>query len=396
MSTLKQAAKRLLGPRLTLIARTSLESMPYYPRYVFGGGKAGTLQRLQFEITFACNARCRMCLIYGEHRDHEDRHDLARRGDELSTDEIQSVLRQCSRMGTQQLQFTGGEPFLRKDLPELIRLAKQLKMTVGVITNGSLLSEECVSEVTAAGLDWLHVSVDGPGEVHNSIRRVPNMFARIESTLLVLRTHRERLQRTTPKVTMGCTVSALNQFHLHELVPIAARWQAELVFLPVFFDLEFRDSATQPSVLQLKPENWNLPESIRNIDVEALADELALVTRMAQQSKVAVSIEMPTSVHEIRKLFYSDSYFANNKCFYPWFAARMNPYGDIYCCLRNRMGSVRQNSLEAIWNSPQYITFRQQLRRSGLFPECQRCCALNPYDLASRMLPRFSWITGRA
>jgi radical SAM protein with 4Fe4S-binding SPASM domain len=112
---------------------------------------------------------------------------------------------------------------------------------------------------------------------------------------------------------------------------------------------------------------------------------------VAEQNGAAVSVQMETSVAQVRNRFRDAPYFANNKCFYPWSATRMNPYGDIYnCSLQNLMGNVREQPLDVIWNGPRYTAFRQDLRTCGLYPQCQRCCALNPHDLLGRLLPRFS------
>ena len=398
MFSLKRAAKSILGPRLIGTTRAGLRALRDYPQYLLGHGIAARLRILEFEITYSCNARCQMCPLYAEHQNADTHRFLARRKkEELSTSEIQSVIEQCARLGTRSVIFSGGEPLLRQDLSELIATVKRFGLSAGVITNGSAISDQKARDIVTAGLDWLHVSIDGPGELHDSIRRVPNLFSRIESNLEVLQGHRTRLGRTNPVVNLGCTVSALNQHRLHELVPIAARWQALLIFRPVFFTIGPSNRAADAACPDLKPENWNLPESVRNVDVEALAEELQLVKRLAGRSGVAVSMEIETSIRELRERYYACSHFAHNKCFYPWFAARMNPYGDIYnCSLLNLMGNVREQPLKAIWNSSHYVAFRLSLRQHGLFPQCQRCCSLNPHDVIGRCLPRFSWVPAAA
>ena len=392
MVTAKAAVKKLLGPNLVKVINAGRSSLRDYPQYLTGGGRAGRLRCLDIEITFRCNARCRMCPLYGEHRDTESRVALPKHRKELSTSQVQTVLEQCGQMGTRDLQFTGGEPFLRDDLPALIGFAKQMGMKVGVITNGSVLSDERAYAISAAGLDWLHISLDGPGEVHNSIRRVPNMFARIEANLAALQAHRQRLKRANPVVSVGCTVSALNQFNLHDLVPIAARWQARLILRPIFFAFDGDNRQAPNSSSSIKPENWVLPERIRDVDVDQLAAELSLVRRLGREHGVAVSVEMGSSASQLWKEYFSHSYLANNKCLYPWYATRMNPYGDIYnCSLQTFMGNVLEQPLASIWNSERYVSFRQTLRTEGVFPQCARCCALNPDDLVLRSLPRFQW-----
>jgi radical SAM protein with 4Fe4S-binding SPASM domain len=389
---MKTAVKNLLGSNLVKVIHSGVCSLSEYPQYLRRSGRAGRLRCLVIELTFRCNASCRMCPLYGEHRDTELRDSLSKRRAELSTSQIQSVVEQSCRMGAMNLMFTGGEPLLRDDLPDLIAFAKQLGMTVGVISNGSLLSDRRAYEITLAGLDWLHISLDGPGEIHNSIRRVPNMFARIDANLSILRAHKQHLKQATPAVTVGCTVSALNQFSLHDLVPIAARWQARLVVRPVFFAFDARIQPVPNAPSSIKPEDWALPEYIRNVDVDQLAAELALVRRLGRQYGADVSVEMGRTARQLREYYFDHSFRANNKCLYPWYATRMNPYGDIYnCSLQTLMGNVLEQPMESIWNSERYVSFRKTLRQHGIFPQCARCCALNADDVVLRVLPRFRW-----
>ena len=384
----KEVVKRILGRRLTRVASAGMQALRYYPQYL-RGGEAGPLRNLDIEITYGCNARCRMCPLYGEHTGDKSSRSVANGRKELTTEAIRGVLLQCSRMGTERVLFTGGEPVLRPDLSELVGFGSSLGMSVGVNTNGIILTEDVARDLTAAGLDTLQISLDGPAEVHNSIRRVPNMFARMDRNVSMLRAEQARQKRTTPLLSAGCTVSTLNQGCLHELVPIAARWKASLCLSPIFFVLDPQDQRSAPA----KPEDWLLPDHIRNIDPDLLARELALVRRLSRESRVPLNLEIGDSPRMLRRRYYSPSYSANNKCLYPWHGTRMNPYGDIFpCSLQTVMGNVLEEPLQNIWNSERYTAFRRSLRKHGRFAQCARCCALSRDDWVARLLPRFSWL----
>src|SRR5215475_7369171 len=163
----KDVVKRILGRRLIVVVSAGIQTLRYYPQYL-RGGKAGSLRNLTIEVTFRCNARCRMCPLYGEHTDDQSFTSVANGRKELTTEAIRSVLQQCAQMGGERVLFTGGEPLLRPDLPELVAFGSKLGMKVGIISNGYLLTENLARDLTAAGLDWLHISLDGPAEVHNN------------------------------------------------------------------------------------------------------------------------------------------------------------------------------------------------------------------------------------
>ena len=387
----KGIIKRILGRRLILVVGAGIQTLRYYPQYL-RGGLAGPLRNFTIEVTFRCNARCRMCPLYGEHTDDQSFISVASGRKELTTEAIRSVLLQCAQMGNERVLFTGGEPLLRPDLPELVAFGSNLGMRIGIISNGFLLTETVARDLTAAGLDWLHISLDGPAEVHNSIRRVPNMFARMDRNVSMLRAEQARQKQTTPLLSAGCTVSTLNQDCLHELVPIAARWKASLSVAPIFFVLDPQDQRSAPAAGP-KPEDWLLPDHIRDIDPDLLASELTLVRRLSLESRVPLNLDMSDNPRMLRRRYYSPSYSEDNKCLYPWYATTMNPYGDIYpCSLQSIMGNVLEEPLNNIWNSERYMAFRRMLRKQGLFAQCARCCALSQHDWVARLLPRFSWL----
>lgn len=81
---------------------------------------------------------------------------------------------------------------------------------------------------------------------------------------------------------------------------------------------------------------------------------------------------------EIYRRFMDDSYSYVDKCFYPWYEIRINPYGVVYPCSMNvDMGDLRKKPLSKIWNNQKYIGFRKALKENKLFPKCKKCCKLN-------------------
>ena len=108
---------------------------------------------LRLSITEKCNFRCSYCLPDGtECLSHEG---------ELSLLELQRLVTAFARLGTKKIRITGGEPSLRRDLCDIIRLCKNTPgiESVGLTTNGFRLEND-VAAWRAAGLDLLNVSID--------------------------------------------------------------------------------------------------------------------------------------------------------------------------------------------------------------------------------------------
>ncbi|MEQ5837651.1 pyrroloquinoline quinone biosynthesis protein PqqE [Marinobacter sp. NFXS9] len=101
------------------------------------------------ELTYRCPLQCPYC---------SNPLDFAETRDELDTESWFRVLREAREMGAAQLGFSGGEPLVRPDLPELIAEARRLGYYTNLITSGIGLTEEKVAQFREAGLDHIQVS----------------------------------------------------------------------------------------------------------------------------------------------------------------------------------------------------------------------------------------------
>tara|TARA_R110002167_G_scaffold94784_1_gene252766 strand:- start:7193 stop:7837 length:645 start_codon:yes stop_codon:yes gene_type:complete len=87
-----------------------------------------------------------------------------------TTDEALNIVDQMAEIGVMDVAFSGGEPLLRKDLPQLVSHARKLGMTTGTSTNGYPLTDRNASKLRNAGLTRLQVSLDGTEALHDQIR----------------------------------------------------------------------------------------------------------------------------------------------------------------------------------------------------------------------------------
>lgn len=105
------------------------------------------------ELTYRCNLQCPYCynpLALSEYRD------------ELSTEEWFGVLRDAAALGVVQAHFSGGEPTLRRDLPELVGAASGAGLYTNLITQGTFLDDPLLDRLLDAGLDHIQISIQAP------------------------------------------------------------------------------------------------------------------------------------------------------------------------------------------------------------------------------------------
>jgi len=127
-------------------------------------------------ITLNCNARCVMCDIWKN-----------KMGNELPPEAYQKLY-----PSLQDINITGGEPFLRRDFPQVVANIKQAcpKARLVVNTNGFLwrkIRGDMEKVIRTDPNIAIRLSIDGIGEAHNVIRGIPNGFSYIMKTLAGLR-----------------------------------------------------------------------------------------------------------------------------------------------------------------------------------------------------------------
>ncbi len=114
-----------------------------------------------------CNLKCIHC--YAQSRDIEYE-------DELTTQQGKELIDDLAQFGSPVILFSGGEPTMRKDLPELAMHARDKGMRAVISTNGTLIDEKMAKVLKDIGLSYVGVSLDGMRETNDKFRGVPGAF----------------------------------------------------------------------------------------------------------------------------------------------------------------------------------------------------------------------------
>lgn len=168
------------------------------------------IRHVDIKLHYACNNRCIHCVI-ADQRDAA----MAKRGrDFRTTSEVVAELVDAATKGFDVVTFTGGEPTLRRDLPELVQAARQLGLKVGLQTNGRALSyAERRKRLSGMGVVFV-VAIHGPDpEIHDLVTASPGAF---EQTMQAIR----GLVEAGEKVTAKVVISQVNMRHLPALAQL--------------------------------------------------------------------------------------------------------------------------------------------------------------------------------
>lgn len=103
-----------------------------------------------FHITKPCNMKCKFC--YATFEDFKV-------SKMLTLSQCKSIVYKLYLEGLEKITFAGGEPMIFKDLDKLIKYSKSLGLTTSLITNGSFLTKDWISDIEPY-LDWMGISID--------------------------------------------------------------------------------------------------------------------------------------------------------------------------------------------------------------------------------------------
>ena len=338
-----------------------------------GDGVADALPHfVVYEPTLLCNLHCSFCYV-ADILNPEDW-----RSRELSLEELDRIF---PRGGVRSVNVTGGEPFVRKNLIDVFELLQKKGMQCDYITtNGTVIDETkaaSLAELAGKGfLKHISVSIDGPPDFHDQVRGQRGAFRKASDNIALLRrVFRARGQRL--QLSINTTLTQGNLHLLKEIVDEAERFDVDLIGLN---QLMF---ATQQEVDQtLEMIGESDPSVISTyvtddpgLDPQAVPGKLQEAVDYAATKGITINWRPGQKVEDLEH-YYTPNRALNGQCFYPFFGGRITYDGKVHFCpfIRVEVGDVREQSLEAIWNSPRFVDLRQRLLNHGIFPVCRRCC----------------------
>ncbi|MDA1194592.1 MAG: radical SAM protein [Planctomycetota bacterium] len=281
-------------------------------------------------VTYRCDLRCQVC-------DLPARAAARRRAGhrELDTDGLMAILRDMKAIGTAGVGFTGGEPMLRSDLPELLREAHRLGLHGHLNTDGFQVAERAEA-LMATGVRSINLSLDGPdAATHDAARRKAGSFETVLGALRALRAARGR--RSEPRITAVTVLTARNVHRAAEVVRVAREAGADRVGVIPVHDFGQGEDVPDPAAVRLA------------------LDELAqLHARGWVDNSTGYLDLLPRAFRgEPSPLF----------CYAPYASVVVDCYGDVFPCfpLMERNKPVGQIPLVALWRSARYAEARESL-----------------------------------
>ncbi|HET7696456.1 MAG TPA: radical SAM protein [Vicinamibacterales bacterium] len=338
-----------------------------------GTGRADRLPMgAVYEATMRCNLHCEFCYvgdflnIEGEWRQ------------ELS---LEALAKAFPDQDGLQINLTGGEIFMRKDILSVLDLFRRKGYACGYLTtNGTIISDEraeALAELAAKGfLKHISVSVDGPKDLHDAARGLKGTFERTTEGLRRLQ-EAARRKGAPLRVSINTTVAHESLDALHQMVDVAEELGVNAIGLNhLMFSTPEEVAETvriigapDPSVIA----TFVTPDP--GLDVERVRSQVtALIDKCRERN---ILFDFRPKVHApLMDSYYTPGTRLDGRCLYPFLHARVSFSGKVYFCpfIRVEVGDLTTSTLEEVWNGERYVAMRKQLLEHGIFPVCRRCC----------------------
>lgn len=120
-----------------------------------------------WNMTQRCNLKCVHCYAHALEEDGQD---------PISTAQAKVMIDDLAQFGAPVMLFSGGEPLVRADMPELAKYATSKGMRAVISTNGTLITREKAKILKDVGLSYVGVSLDGGEAVHDDFRGVKGSY----------------------------------------------------------------------------------------------------------------------------------------------------------------------------------------------------------------------------
>jgi len=340
ISTFLKEGMRLwyMLPPVTLAkyARALFPLIPYRPA-------AGNIM-----ATHNCNSRCLTCSMWN-----------TKSSEELSTEEMCDVMDQLKEVGVRRIGFSGGEPTLRTDLPQLIRHAHDLRFKhILVCSNGLSWNRRKAQEYLDNGLNRVTISIDGIGEIHDKQRGIEGAYEKsIETVRMLVDLRKEKYHDLD--IEVETTITQGNLTHFVEVVKLCRQLDVGWM-LSMFETVSLQFNSIDSSELRIS----------RQEDLEGAISQLHRMKKSYPLSPVISHV----ALERVKRYVKGETSFdrrSNIPCVAGFTAIYVDAHGKVYpgCWAQPPAGDLRQQRLQDIIRAPK---FRGSLK-SMFAKECPTC-----------------------
>lgn len=246
--------------------------------------------------------------------------------------------------------ITGGEPLLRGDLFQILNEISEHKFDMFLLTNGTLIDKEAAERLASAGIKGVQVSIEGPEQVHDTIRGKGSYAASVRGV--------KNLLDTGLKVTLNVTLSKLNADHFMDILRLASGLGVQRV-----------------GFSRLVPAGRGKDIAEKMLGTESV-EELYKKIFFMESGGLEIVTGDPVASQSIAKIYErDDSAIPSGGCAAGVSGITILSDGTLLPCRRLEIsiGNIRRDSLREVWATSEVLqALRDKKRYKGKCGSCQR------------------------
>jgi len=298
---------------------------------------------IHFCVTHNCCLSCKHCDIWK----------IKNGGKELTTGQLKdSIFKLKKWLGSFNLNISGGEPFLREDLIDVIKFSQKIGVAVTVTTNGVLIDKEMAEKIAKSGIKNLNISLDGFEEGHDHIRNKKGVYEKVVKAINYFKAYKIPIYLAT-------VITKYNLEELSDMVEWAKNNNLDGInFQPLMQNFGSEYDSNWHSKSEFWPDNEEKIENSVNKIIELKNKGMPIINSAKQL--------------ELMKVYFKNPYeHASLRCMVGEKNFSINEYGDVMLCFfKKPIGNITKENPKNIWDSEEAKIRRKQIDL------CKRNCDL--------------------
>lgn len=299
------------------------------------------LEVVAVHFSTVCGAKCSFCYAEGSRVTHQP---------PVARVTVEQTIRKLAEEGVKEILFVGGDPVIHPDFHYSIQMAKELGLTVSVLSNSWALSPRETFEAQLDCIDYVEATILGhTAELHDSITRQPNSYTNLVANLKRIAAHGKKI---------GACLNAMPQTLPHMYDTVKALVQTH--------QLPIRSVMLQ----RIIPSGGSAGSHKFGLSLSDIAYLMEQVERIHLDFGVPVAFEDPVPFCTVNEKYH----YLLSRCDWGYRKGSINANGTLNRCGADdhgRLGSIFEGSLQEKWRThPILLSFRS---KKYLPDECQSC-----------------------
>lgn len=328
-------------------------------------GYAYPPKRLYIALNDACQCKCMMCANSRKQSGNKD----------FAETILESLAKELSEYGTYFV-FYRQEPLLYENFEKCLDIINKNNIFCQITTNGLLL-DQYIDQILDSNVTKIWISIDGIGEVHDSIRGYRGCFSKVINNVEQLIERRDSKSKLQIGISTSC--HKYNYLYLTELARYLKGIPIDLVVVNQMRFCTEEMALTDTDCCAVKSMDNNL--DILNVE----PDEYMMIQKEVKEvlgQKVVFNPEFKR-VSDVER-YFGDQFtpYEAFKCISSWFSCDINVDGELsFCSIMRRFnpslsGNCSGNSFMNIWNSEEVRRVRLDILNNTPRVSCGRCSHL--------------------